>query len=647
MKTKKIPFYLLLFLLTIGASLILGFLSFAGMFVLWPILPLALGSFVLSVAYEGEIYLQNIKGALNKLFFKREYLKHYLAKEFLKTQFPDVEEADCPQFFKDYLKQLELLHQFGHKRLDKASLARKKKIEKTLRDMNKWFALHLFADKDESRLTDYERELRTWLANNQQGEWQAKLQKHRLGFHAVKAFSVLAATFMGLGTTYLLLETFAAIPLLAAIPFALLPAFIVPMAIIAGAAYGFLTYNAITDMINNNTLGRWYNKLRESLTQKPTLRSVLFTATALLLVALAVALTVCTAGTWWTIAKHTKPLFSWMSKIPGFITGGITLFTGTSALAFNLQNTSESLEMVEQATESKPLEVVKKNTQVKPGVFERLREKENWLQIINPARLLLKLTFMPLRILLFLGHLISIGVTADRVPGIPEILSALLGIISEGFEDMHYFFGHKHHHEHGHDKQSPDSVEERKQHRQHLLNEHLSSEHGHDHSADIPTRLLKVIFSPLFALAAFWDSQASRLNKDSSRKVLDFSQAWGKQTGQKKIKTVKPTGELPSDEWKIEHTIYRIDRIKKKHLQQAVLGKPLARNKAEALTSFQEKLRRKEIDSTIENAVKKEAEQPIYGAQRFFNPERLLNPEAKTHTQNSLGELSSQISPAA
>ena len=87
MKVKKIPRYLALFLLTFGASLILGFLSFGGMFALWPILPLAFSAFVLSVAYEGEIYLQNIKGALNKLF-KHNHLQRQLANNYLLNNFP-------------------------------------------------------------------------------------------------------------------------------------------------------------------------------------------------------------------------------------------------------------------------------------------------------------------------------------------------------------------------------------------------------------------------------------------------------------------------------------------------------------------------------------------------------------------------------
>ena len=63
---QKIPYHLRVAFLTFGASLILGFLSFSGMYILVPMFPVAFAAFGLSVAYEGEIYLQNIK---HRLFF--------------------------------------------------------------------------------------------------------------------------------------------------------------------------------------------------------------------------------------------------------------------------------------------------------------------------------------------------------------------------------------------------------------------------------------------------------------------------------------------------------------------------------------------------------------------------------------------------
>jgi hypothetical protein len=659
MRLKKIPYYLALFLLTSGASLILGFLSFGGMFALWPVLPVAFSAFVLSVAYEGEIYLQNIKGALNKLL-KYNFLQRQIAKDYLLENFPTTDEENCPQFFKDYEAQLNLLHQFGHKRLDTESKAEKKRIEKTLRDMEQWFALQLFStDAGEAA---YEIKLREWLAKHHQSEWQTKFDQLHSSFQRVKIFSVLAGIFMGFGTTYLLIEAFTAIPFMAAISLTLWPFMIVPMAAIAGAAYGLLTYNAVTDMIRNDTLRKWYDKIRNDLNAREglTLRSVFMAVTAAVLLSLAVALTICTAGTWWTVVKETRPLFTWMGKMPGFIMGVIhPIITGLSAVVFNLQNTSESLELIDNATRAKENIFVRMGKSIQKG-FEWLQANENWLQILNPFRLILKLTITPLRIVMFLGHLISIGVTADRVPGVSQVFSALLGIISEGFEDAHYFVGHDHgddhdhdhheahdehshhHHHEGHDHHHEEHHHEaaKLSHTQMLLKERLGAGHSHNHDVDLPTRFIKLVFSPVYFLAASWDYLASQRNSHP-KQALTFSRAWEKQMGEAEENhvTVEKTAPAPSSAWKIQQAIFRIERHKEKQLNGVWVGEDIAADKRSNLTQLQHDLT--QIDPEDQEALSRrlateKSKTSVYNKHRYFN-------QGPTSTETFLEELPQRV----
>ncbi|MDI1351490.1 MAG: hypothetical protein PSV35_01775 [bacterium] len=653
---KKIPYYLALILLTTGASIILGFLSFGGMYALLPFLPLAFAAFGLSVAYEGEIYLQNIKGAMGKLF-KSTYLENHLGKEYLLSQFPaDSQASDCPQFFKDYQAQLKLLSAFGHKELNKESRQRKKQVTKTLSDMEQWFALNLFPDSNKSATTTsaYATQLRLWLAQHQQNEWRDRLENRRFMFNLVKGFSILSALFMGLGSTYLIVEAFTVIPFFAAIPFVFWPFIIVPMAIIAGAAYGMLTYNAVTDLINNNTVVKWYQKLRDDLSQGLTPRNIFMTSTALLLVALAIALTICTAGTWWTVATNARPLFDWMKRMPSFIMGAINpLITGASAIFFNIQNTAESLEMVDEATRSKTNIGQRIYRAVTDG-FQQLKDTEHWLQIINPFRLLLKLTITPLRIILFIGHLLSIAVTSDRMPGMSQILSALIAIISEGFEDAHYFIGHNHDHEeeahehgghsHHHDDDEHPHHDELHQH----LKDRLDTAEGHNHNTDIPTWMLKTLTIPLYALAALWDSAASQLNHQHSHtldavahhhshspQVLSFAQAWNKQRGIATETNVDfcSHAQRPSPEWQVEHVITQIDKHETKHLQAVNVGRELAAAKIAQLQQLKEKIRAPQANS-LKELLEQEKDKPIYNQHRLFAQEG-----AKTTTQEFLEEL--------
>lgn len=645
METKKIlaflkamPYYLVLSLLTVGASLILGLLSFSGMYALMPLLSLAFATFFLSVAYEGEIYLQNLKGALAKLF-KPNYLENHLAKEYLLNHLPDnLDKDDCPQFFKDYKAQLHLLAEFDDKELNKESKRKKKQIAKTLKDMEHWFAKQLFAEDKNKALTPYAQELQQWLAEHGQKEWQEKLEKRSFSFNHVKVFSTLSAFFMGLGSTYLMVEAFAAIPLLAAIPFGVLPLIILPLAVIAGAAYGLLTYNSITNLINNNTVVKWFNKLKADLQQGWTARNVFMAATAAFLALLAVGLTICTAGTWWTIASNARPLFEWMRKMPSFIMGIINpIITGISAIAFNIQNSAESLEMVDEALRSDKTPW-RRAYEYLVDAWKNIRATENWLQIANPFRLLLKLTITPLRIMLFLGHLVSIALTSDRMPGLPQIIAALIAIISEGFEDAHYFIVGSSKKATSANTPGQDDQAETKA----LLEERVEGETEHSNGVDIPTWLLQTAAAPIYALAAAWDSLTSQLNPQngSSKRPISFAQAWNKQRGiaPEENFTPSPQSARPSSTWRMEHALSLIDQ-QKEHLTQATTNPELAKEKIANLNNLKTKVLNE--PKTIGETLEQEKKNPVYNKHRIFAFTE------QTTTQEFIEDLPERVGAAA
>lgn len=632
-RLKKIPYYLFTALLTVGASLILGFLSFGGMFALFSTLSVAFISAALSVAYEGEIYLQNIRGAYNKLF-KSNYLQNSLGKQFLLEHFPEnIEDKNCPQFFKDYQHQLNLLATFSHKNLNAASLLRKKQVEKMLTDMEKWFAVQLFSEEEYIETT-YATELSAWLKTHDLDSWQATLAKRSWLFNLVKVFSTLSAVFMGLSTTYLIVEAFSVIPFFATIPFALWPIIILPMAAIAGVAYGMLTYNAVTDLISNDTINTWYLKLRKDMSEGLTLRNVAMATATVFLGLLAVGLTVCTAGTWWTIANQARPLFEWMKLMPSFVMGVINpVITGFSALFFITQNTAESLEMVDnwlKGSEHKNdhdhddhdhhHDHCHDHHHVQPSLLERLRSTENWAQLINPFRLMAKLIITPLRFLLFIGHLISIAVTADRLPGVPQMVAALIAFISEGFEDWHYFSftDHEEAHSHHHGAKA-------------LRQERLGAAHGHSHDGDIPTQLIYAAAYVLFIPAACWDYLFSQFNTPADPKapavpntpkqpaVLDFNTAWKKQCCVRVEEDVlidSKANQL-SEGWQKQHALALIDKYKKSQLNTASVGKGIAREKLLALNELQETIEQEPV-AQLGTILAEAQKNPIYNKHRLF-----------------------------
>ena len=261
-------------------------------------------------------------------------------------------------------------------------------------------------------------------------------------------------------------------------------------------------------------------------------------------------------------------------------------------------------------------------------------------QILNPFRLILKITIMPLRILLFLGHLIGIGVTADRVPGVPQLLSTLLGIISEGFEDLHYFAGHAHEHTHHHEQEAPvkrlPTSDERSEHLNALLKKRLGKEHGHHHNLDLPTRLLTFLFTPMYGLAALWDWAASQSNP---KHVLSLKDAWNKQRGHK-VKAFAHSqrslalSTVVGSKWQKEHAVYCLERFKTK--DKGLMGRTLTRQKREALTELQYAI--KQTDQSLVSLLEEAKTNKLYQTHRFF-------PIGKTATTAFLEQLPQRITP--
>lgn len=477
------------YLLTGGASLYLGLLSLGGMYALVPLVPLAVLSFVLSVAYEGEIYLQNLNQAVKKLL-KSDSLKRAMTKTYLKYLFdahPDLlrSQQDSPRFFHDYLELLQSSHH-------------SKRAKKRLKDLEKMFAELVFENgEDDPPL--YQKELRDWL--NQRSDdlkpeaWRAYKEKQAtLQSMIALPLSILAGIFSALGTTFLLFETITIVPVLAAISLNVWYVAVPPLALAAGVAYGLLTYNCTTDFMMNNPFSNWFGKIKRMWNENHTIEAVVMGVAFTVLCGLAGALTICTGGTWLTIVDENSSIYRFITALPKWVMGLMNPIVITlSSLAFNLQNTSASLSLFKSFFMA-PLVAIGALYQGIAKQVQAAWARESWLQFLNPFRFLYQCLFQPLRLVLFLGHLISIGVTSDRVPGLSKLFSAFLGFLAELGEDTHYFFGHE-------CGGAGHSIEE-------TLEEHLEGD-GHQHNLDLPTRFLEITLTPLDLLRHLWNEGAN------------------------------------------------------------------------------------------------------------------------------------------
>lgn len=543
--------------LTGGASLYLGLLSLGGMYALVPLVPLAALSFVLSVAYEGEIYLQNLTQAVMKLL-KSDSLDRAVSKAYLKHLFAALpklltskrDSGHYPSFFYDYLELVQGAH---HDR-------RKKK---SLKDLETMFAQMVLDGADGAKEEDspYQQRLLEWL-NEQDDDlkpesWRAYKDKQATLQSAFAVpLSVLAGVFSALGTTFLLFETITIVPALAAISLNVWCVAVVPLALLAGSAYGLLTYNSTTDFMINNPFSNWFGKIKRKWDDDHIAESVVMGAAFSALCGLACALTICTAGTWMTIVDENSSIYRFITSLPKWVMGVVNpIVTTLSSLAFNLQNTSASLSLMMPFLMT-PFEKIKHMSEETVADIKAVWARESWLQFVNPFRFLYQCLYEPLRRILFLGHLASIGVTSDRVPGFSKLGSACLGFVAEFGEDSHYFFGHECGGV-GHSMRA-------------ALDEHLEAD-GHNHNLDLPTRFLEICLAPLELLRRGWNQCADWLVtppiSPNVKKGHHHTTQCCHGDHHEHVETAAAATVTPSssDGWNVQHPIWFIDHYHRTH----------------------------------------------------------------------------------
>lgn len=577
-------------LLTFGASLFLGLLSFSGMYVLWPITGLAILSCVLSVLYEGEIYKKNLNKALDKLLNKD------LVLEKIGEEIAQALEAQSNNiaFLKDY-------------HTVKASKNQEEKAAR-LQKMHIWLGKLLKHKENNTPLRPLQRE--TLEKIKQLYSYPSLLEREqsiRRSNRSTIIFSGISMLAMSLGTAYLMLDALEVLPFISLSP-ATLPFILIPLSIISGIAYGLLTYNSLSDFFLNPNIGSWWQDLKDTFTGSKTLnlKNITYGVFSTLIIALNLALTICTAGTWWTVVNQSRNLGVWLQNVAMKVFEKIIpVVIGISTLGFNLKNTIDTIKHF------KPSEEEHKHEHQAP--HHHGKPETRW-QKFNIFRWILKLTYMPIRILLFLGHLFSIGVSGDRMPGVSPIASALLGMISEGFEDTDYFFDlssltSNHHHE----------------------DEHSEDDHVH---SDLPNLLLQIIFSPLFLLAAAWhwkDSEHSY--KDCLMLMLGRNHEHHHDTQEKKSTSISPA-------WAIEESCTKVDD-EIQRLSNVSFGILVASQKIEHLNKISEQFSKMAEANDNIDVAKQQLQHlikaPIFNCHRFWQSEKL------TSSQESMQEIQANL----
>ncbi len=445
-----------------GSTLSLGALSFCGMLVLSPSIPLACLAFFLAVAIEGAVYRQNIFNAMNRLGDQAAVLKNAIAKRELDKLIEIIEseietgvirnpDLHANTFLQDYRMQKKYLHEleenltyyFGQNK--KTAENEIERVKLRLRNMEELFILRIKKEKvddaDQDILASVDQltcrpEIIKDVELENEVKTKVRLMTATIGVAGLAGFCAGFVSLSSISTCLIQIGIAATIATSIAAPF-------VPFVVLG---YGLMMYRTVTDMIQNDTIKKWMQSAREFFKTPKAERGLKFYAKAVgvvLLLAVVVAATVATAGSWWYLAKAGVALVPKLPDIGVAIVSGI--FWACSLVptfCFNLVNSLKSIKKI-------PSIIRNSFSNVKKDLKETWR-KENFFQFINPIRLLRK----AFKASIFSGHLVSMAVTGDQVPWMPPAVSLPPSVINEAATDLHVVVatphGDHHHHEEHH-----------------------------------------------------------------------------------------------------------------------------------------------------------------------------------------------------
>ena len=441
-KSKLLRYFATVFF-TAGTIASIGFLGCTGVFLICTSIPLAVSVFLLSGAIEETVYGKSIYKGLGRLkligpkavqhFLKLEldnYLENYLKKEGLEK----LQQSEN-DFLKDYYAQQKYYKNLKKNHSNSADENELKEAKKRLADLRRFFSTKIMQGNLDKVAGDY---ISSELTH------QSKLMLRR----AKRRVWILTGLFVisvivGLGAGFVTASSMsAALPALGIVLSAgALSAVIWPVAILAVIGAVFLLYKNMTDFFKENTL----DKIKELCRNIIQSRAKSFVG--LIIVSLTLFAAVATACTWWTAVNSGLALIPGVPLILVAVACPILIALNFATdLSFGASTTAKTIRAL------LAIRISELTLRLKTK-FGALREKESLGQLINPFRIIIKLINIPFKVFIFSGHVVSMGITTDRMGGLPPILVAIGCSIPEALQDASFFVEEDHaldSHDHDH-----------------------------------------------------------------------------------------------------------------------------------------------------------------------------------------------------
>ena len=462
-KTKALRYVVATFL-TMGTVLSVGFLSFSGLWIIYPYIIPAVLAFFLSGVIEGKVFGTSIfKGLARLKLLTPNAKKHLLFSEL--NKFLDIksfkEKCEC-DFLSDYSNQRK-----KYKALKNNPSAKEEDIEeakKRLEELKEYFYQQIKIQKVPNNQNPY-------ISQALRKASSVELNSAKRSVWFLRFFwiiSILVGVVSGFVTAFAVQEAIT-VGLALSLSVTALSAIVWPVALFAAIGATFLLYYAITDIVKNDAISKACSKTLELFKRKngESISAYIFRLLALSVVvagitSLTIFATLASGGTCWIVMQKGIKLLA--PKLPIFvaycasavlipINFATDLIYGFSTTIQTIDNCKDIFTAIFKSIKH-PIEAIKNFCFSIETKLDKLKENESWGQFFNPFRILAKLIISPLQSLVFIGHLISIGLTTDRFLNVPPPLVAGVCAASEGLQDLSFLTtedNHAHEDDDGHD----------------------------------------------------------------------------------------------------------------------------------------------------------------------------------------------------
>ncbi len=465
MKIKTSIRKFLLLILTIAATLSVGFLSFVGMYAIFPQLLLCGAAFGLAAAFEGQVNKEGIGAALKRMFdpdrLKVRIVRHYLddlvaqEKKLKKSALVAEFRFANNKFYQDYRQQKKYIKSLekyiedlkarkssflrGFESVERDKLQREidlqqaeyKKAKKRLQNLQIFFSKKLHHPSKNPN--EIEKAVANLLGGGKAGALKKEIKRKALAIKLSWLLDIGIGASSGFATLSAMQTGIAMFSVLSFIP----GGFLLGLAIAAGLGYALLIYQNISDMIQDYKKSwiSYFNKREKESRAGQVLRC----SVAIVGVVLALAVTFATAGTWYKLVKDGAKIAGFIDKVASTLRDVFLISMVLPSVIFNTKN---SVESVDKLSKVKYREFLAKKWSEVVCAWNT----ENIVRFINPFRAIEKtISFLGFS-LLFKSHSVSIGVGASQVeagfipsmPTISPVLVASVGACNETLTDANY-----------------------------------------------------------------------------------------------------------------------------------------------------------------------------------------------------------------